>query len=191
MTGMPRGPLELLDDVAIDLVDRVAKQRRVDLELPEPVAGDTDKFLIDMVAQERWGRKNGKGVYDYPQGEAKRLWSGLAEMYPVKISRSTPELVEHIKQRLLYRQAVEAARCMDENVVTAARDADVGAILGWGFAPWTGGPISLIDSVGVEDFTKACEALAEQYGSRFAPPALLKTMSEKNERFYMAPKPLA
>src|SRR5690606_38856699 len=69
MTGMPRGPLELLDDVAIDLVDRVARQRRVDLKLAEPVAGDTDKFLIDMVAQERWGRKNGKGVYDYPQGE--------------------------------------------------------------------------------------------------------------------------
>jgi len=191
MTGMPRGPLELLDDVAIDLVDRVARQRRNDLNLPEPVAGDTDKFLIDMVGQERWGRKNGKGVYDYPQGGAKSLWSGLAEMYPVKIARSSPELVEHLKQRLLYRQAVESARCMDENVVTAARDADVGAILGWGFAPWTGGPISLIDSVGVAEFTAACEALAAQYGERFAPPALLKTMAEKGERFYPAPKPLA
>ncbi|MEN5114908.1 3-hydroxyacyl-CoA dehydrogenase NAD-binding domain-containing protein [Brevundimonas diminuta] len=191
MTGMPRGPLELLDDVAIDLVDRVAGQRRIDLNLPAPVAGDTDKFLIDMVAQERWGRKNGKGVYDYPQGQPKSLWAGLAEMYPVKISQSSPELVEHLKQRLLYRQAVEAARCMDENVVTAARDADVGAILGWGFAPWTGGPISLIDGVGVAEFTATCEALAAQYGERFAPPVLLKTMAGKGERFYPAPKPLA
>lgn len=183
MTGMPRGPLELADDVAIDLLDRIARQRRLDLGESE-TARRTDKVLIDMVAAERFGRKNGKGFYDYPQGAPKRLWSGLAEAYPVKVARTTPELIETLKQRLLYRQAIEAARCMDEGVVTAARDADVGATLGWGFAPWTGGPISLIDSVGVREFVTRVEKFQAEYGERFAPPRLLKEMAAEGKTFY-------
>ncbi len=187
MTGMPRGPLELLDDVAIDLVDKIAGQRRKDLGRPDPNGG-YEKLLMDMVALGRFGRKNGKGMYDYPEGGAKRLWAGLAELAPVKVASSTPELVEALKQRLLYRQAVETARCMDENVVTDPRDADVGAILGWGFAPWTGGPISLIDSVGIATFVAQCDALAGHVGERFAPPELLRRMAADGSRFYPAAK---
>ena len=81
-------------------------------------------------------------------------------------------------------QAVEAARCFEEGVITDPREADVGAILGWGFAPWTGGPISLIDSVGAKAFVETCDGLAQKYGKRFAPPALLREMAEKGETFY-------
>ena len=190
MTGMPRGPLELADDVAIDLLDRITRQRRVDFGLPDPNGG-TDKVLIDMVGAERLGRKNGKGFYTYAKDAPKRLWSGLADLYPVTVERSTPELVETLKRRLLYRQAIEAARCMDEGVVTAARDADVGAILGWGFAPWTGGPISLIDGIGLGEFVARAKAFAGEYGERFAPPALLERMAAQSESFYPAPSQAA
>ncbi|RIA37978.1 3-hydroxyacyl-CoA dehydrogenase [Hephaestia caeni] len=190
MTGMPRGPLELADDVAIDLLDRIAGQRRVDFGLGDPNGG-TDKVLVDLVGAERLGRKNGKGFYTYAKGEPKRLWDGLADLYPVTVERSTPELVETLKRRLLYRQAIEAARCMDEGVVTAPRDADVGAILGWGFAPWSGGPISLIDSVGVAEFVARTRAFAADHGDRFTPPALLERMAAAGDSFYPAPKAAA
>lgn len=189
MTGMPRGPLELLDDVAIDLVDRIFRQRRIDLGQPEQPTG-VGKVLHDMVQAGRLGRKNGNGFYDYPEGGGqKRLWPGLAEMYPVSIARSSPELIENMKRRLLYRQAVEAARCIDENVVMDPRDADVGALLGWNFAKWTGGPISLIDRIGVGEFVKRCDELAVQCGPRFSPPDLLRRMAAEGKTFYPRPSP--
>ncbi len=183
MTGMPRGPLELADDVAIDLLDRIARQRRADLGESESDRR-TDRILIDLVAAGRLGRKNGQGFYDYPQGAPKRLWSGLTAAYPVKVARSTPQLIETLKRRLLYRQAIEAARCMDDGVVTAPRDADVGATLGWGFAPWTGGPISLIDTIGIREFVARAEVFQAEYGQRFAPPPLLKQMAADGRTFY-------
>ena len=92
--------------------------------------------------------------------------------------------MEELKTRLLYRQAVEAARCFEEGVVTAARDADVGAILGWGFAPWTGGPLSMIDGIGTAAFVATCDRLAKTYGPRFEPPKLLRDMAARGEGFY-------
>jgi 3-hydroxyacyl-CoA dehydrogenase/enoyl-CoA hydratase/3-hydroxybutyryl-CoA epimerase len=100
------------------------------------------------------------------------------------VAEASPALVEELRTRLLYRQAVEAARCMAENVVTDPRQADVGAILGWGFAPWTGGPISLIDGVGVDVFVRRCDELARKYGPRFAPPQMLRDMAERGASFY-------
>jgi 3-hydroxyacyl-CoA dehydrogenase/enoyl-CoA hydratase/3-hydroxybutyryl-CoA epimerase len=133
----------------------------------------------------RLGRKNGKGFYDYPtDGGAKRLWPGLSELVPVKTADADQALIEEIRTRLLYRQAVEAARCFEENVVTDPREADVGAILGWGFAPWTGGPISLIDGVGAARFVETCDQLAQKYGARFSPPQILRDMAAKGESFY-------
>jgi 3-hydroxyacyl-CoA dehydrogenase/enoyl-CoA hydratase/3-hydroxybutyryl-CoA epimerase len=102
----------------------------------------------------------------------------------VHVTEADTALIEEIRTRLLYRQAVEAARCMAENVATNAREADVGAILGWGFAPWTGGPISLIEGVGVGKFVETCDRLAQLYGARFAPPQLLRDMAANGESFY-------
>jgi len=183
-TGMPRGPLEMNDDVALDLAYKVREQTKKDLG-DRYVAGPVDALISKMVVElGRFGRKNGKGFYDYPAEGPKRLWPGLAELAPVKQAEGTQELITEIRTRLLYRQAVEAARCFEENVVTDPRDADVGAILGWGFAPWTGGPISLIESVGLQAFVETCDRLAQAYGPRFTPPQLLRDMAAKGETFY-------
>jgi 3-hydroxyacyl-CoA dehydrogenase/enoyl-CoA hydratase/3-hydroxybutyryl-CoA epimerase len=184
MTGMPRGPLEMSDDVALDLAYKIVDQTAKDLG-DAYKKGPLDAMLKTLVVDlERFGRKNGKGFYDYPENGQKSLWPGLAEVAPVKVASSTPELVEEMKKRLLYRQAVEAARCMEEGVVTDPRDADVGAILGWGFAPWTGGPISMIDTIGAQTFVEECDRLAGAYGERFTPPKLLREMAAKGESFY-------
>jgi 3-hydroxyacyl-CoA dehydrogenase/enoyl-CoA hydratase/3-hydroxybutyryl-CoA epimerase len=185
MTGMPRGPLEMHDDVALDLSYKIAKQTREDLG-EKYVPNPGEKIVAQMVEGGRFGRKNGKGFYDYPaaKGAPKTLWPGLGELAPVKIAESTPEMVEELKTRLLYRQAIEAARCWEEGVIDDPREADVGAILGWGFAPWTGGPISLIDGKGAKAFVAECDRLAKAYGPRFEPPKLLRDMAAMGESFY-------
>jgi 3-hydroxyacyl-CoA dehydrogenase/enoyl-CoA hydratase/3-hydroxybutyryl-CoA epimerase len=183
-TGMPRGPLEMNDDVALDLSYKVREQARKDLG-DAYQAGPVDALIKKMVTElGRLGRKNGKGFYDYAADGTKKLWPGLADLAPVKQADATPALIEELRTRLLYRQAVEAARCMAENVVTNAREADVGAILGWGFAPWTGGPISLIEGVGLPKFVETCDELARAHGARFAPPAWLRERAAKGESFF-------
>jgi 3-hydroxyacyl-CoA dehydrogenase / enoyl-CoA hydratase / 3-hydroxybutyryl-CoA epimerase len=185
MTGMPRGPLEMHDDVALDLSYKIAKQTREDLG-DKYVPNPGEDIVAKMVEGGRFGRKNGKGFYDYPEakGAPKTLWPGLAELAPAKIKESSPEMIAELKTRLLYRQAVEAARCFEEGVIDDPREADVGAILGWGFAPWSGGPVSLIDQKGAKAFVAECDRLAQQYGQRFAVPALLRDMAAKGETFY-------
>jgi 3-hydroxyacyl-CoA dehydrogenase/enoyl-CoA hydratase/3-hydroxybutyryl-CoA epimerase len=184
-TGMPRGPLEMHDDVAIDLSYKIGQQTKKDLGeayVPSPA----DPVIETMVTElGRFGRKNGKGFYDYPADQSpKRLWSGLSDLVPVRVSETDPAMVEELKTRLLYRQAVEAARCMAEGVVTDPRDADVGAILGWGFAPWTGGPLSLIEGVGVRRFVETCDRLADSYGERFRVPSALREMAAQGRGYY-------
>ncbi|PTT75102.1 3-hydroxyacyl-CoA dehydrogenase, partial [Pseudomonas sp. HMWF010] len=183
-TGMPRGPLEMNDDVALDLSYKIGEQTKKDLGdkyEERPFAPVLEKMVVEMG---RLGRKNGKGFYDYPESGAKRIWPGLAELMPVTTPDADKALIEEIRTRLLYRQAVEAARCFEEGVITDPREADVGAILGWGFAPWTGGPVSLIDGVGLKAFVETCDALAQKFGARFTPPKLLREMAEKGETFY-------
>ncbi len=185
-TGMPRGPLEMNDDVALDLGHKVREQAKRDMG-DAYVAMPSDALIAKMVTElGRYGRKNNKGFYDYSADGTKRLWPGLADIAPVKTAEASPELIEELRTRLLYRQAVEAARCMAENVVTDPRQADVGAILGWGFAPWTGGPISLIDGVGIAAFVRTCDDLARKFGARFAPPQMLRDMAAGGESFYGA-----
>jgi len=183
MTGMPRGPLEMHDDVALDLSVKIARQTALDLgDRYQPLPGSQ---IVQKMVEElgRYGRKNGMGFYDYDQ-KPKKIWAGLAELAPVKINDSTPELVEDQKQRLLYRQAVEVARCWEEGVIDDPREADVGAILAWGFAPWTGGPITMIDQTGLKAFVAQADDYAARYGDRFKVPQLLRDMAAKGETFY-------
>ena len=140
----------------------------------------------DLGEEQRLGRKNGKGFYDYPaeKGAKKTLWPRLADLQPVSRAEAEPDVVAELKLRLLARQAVEAARCFEEGVITDPREADVGSILGWGFAPWTGGVISYIDGFGSARFVEILDRLATAYGERFKAPALLRDMAAKGETFY-------
>ncbi|CAG9187093.1 3-hydroxyacyl-CoA dehydrogenase NAD-binding domain-containing protein [Cupriavidus pinatubonensis] len=180
MAGMPVGPLALTDEVSSELVCKIDRQTRADLgDAYQPRPGH--EVAAKMVELGRIGKKAGLGYYEYPAAGKKHLWSGLGELFP--LAESQPD-VQSLIERLIAVQAVETVRCMEEGVLTTARDADVGAILAWGFPAFRGGPISWVQTVGIAQFVAQCDRLSTQYGARFAPPALLKTMAEKGEGFY-------
>ncbi|KUL96897.1 3-hydroxyacyl-CoA dehydrogenase [Bosea sp. WAO] len=181
--GMPVGPLSLNDEVAVDLAWKVLKATKAQLG-ETSVDPAQEKLLSDMVEKHgRLGRKNKKGFYDYPEAGPKRLWPGLAEL---TANRLEPELIdmEELKHRLLVTQALEAAKTYEEGVVTDPREADVGSIIGFGFAPYSGGTLSYIDNMGAAAFVKLCESLAKKHGERFKPNRLLKRMAKTGESFY-------
>ncbi len=183
MAGMPVGPLSLNDEVAIDLSQKILKASIADLgeASVEPKHMELINKLVDEL--DRRGRKNGKGFYEYPAKPAKKfLWPGLKDLFAQKKADEVD--VEVLKQRLLVTIALEAARTMEEGIVTDPREADVGSILGFGFAPYTGGTLSYIDGMGVRTFVELCEKLAAEYGDHFRPTPLLKEMAAKGETFY-------
>lgn len=188
--GMPVGPLSLNDEVAVDLSQKIMKASIADLG--EASVKPEHMTLIDMMVNDldRRGRKNGRGFYDYPAKPAKKsLWPGLKEFYPQKKAEEVD--VKTIKDRLLATIALEAARTMEEGVVTDPREADVGSILGFGFAPYTGGTLSYIDGMGAKAFVALCEKLAASYGDHFKPTPLLLDMAAKGETFYSRFNPKA
>ena len=186
MTGMPMGPLSLPDAIGLELPYHVAAQTKRDLgDAYESTATDTVlAFLVEKHG--RYGRRNGKGFYDYSDdGKVKTLWPGLSELAaPVVTDAFSDDVKTELKKRILYRMSLEAAKCMEEGVVTDPREADVGAILGFGFPKWTGGPISLIEQVGVAKFVEECDALADRHGERFRPGQMLRTMAAEGSTFY-------
>jgi 3-hydroxyacyl-CoA dehydrogenase / enoyl-CoA hydratase / 3-hydroxybutyryl-CoA epimerase len=185
MAGMPVGPLSLSDEVALDLGLKIMKATEADLGA-NAIDQAHKKLMVEMVEmQGRFGRKNSKGFYDYPEkGKGqKSLWPGLSGLQPKHLDPDTLD-VEELKQRFLVVQAVEAARTVEDHVITDVREADVGSILGFGFAPFTGGTLSYIDFMGTKTFVELCHRLAAKYGPRFAPPKLLEEMAAKGETFY-------
>ena len=183
MAGMPVGPLSLTDEVAVDLAWKVVKATEADLG-PQAIDPAQKALLEELVEKRgRYGRKNGKGFYDYPQGAPKRLWPGLSELQSKKLDPDTID-IEELKHRLLAIQALESARCVEEGVVTDMREADVGSILGFGYAPFTGGTISYIDGMGAKAFVALCENLTKRYGDRFKPTKLLLEMAKTGDTFY-------
>ncbi|HKA74304.1 MAG TPA: 3-hydroxyacyl-CoA dehydrogenase family protein, partial [Xanthobacteraceae bacterium] len=188
MAGMPVGPLSLNDEVAVDLAWKILKATEADLG-PDAVDARQKALLQEMVEKrDRLGRKNGKGFYDYPQNGPKRLWPGLEELQPTRLSvddiDNNPGLVDDLKRRFLVIQALETARIFEEGVLTDVREGDVGSILGFGFAPFTGGTLSYIDMMGTKRFVDLCKALEKKHGPRFKPSKLLLEMAAKNETFY-------
>ncbi|MGJ5134712.1 MULTISPECIES: 3-hydroxyacyl-CoA dehydrogenase NAD-binding domain-containing protein [unclassified Bradyrhizobium] len=185
MAGMPVGPLSLSDEVALDLGLKIMKATEHDLG-PNAINQDHKKLMVELVEKQgRFGRKNAKGFYDYPEkGKGqKSLWPDLAKLQPKHLDPDTLD-VEELKQRFLVVQAVEAARTVEDHVITDVREADVGSILGFGFAPFTGGTLSYIDFMGTKKFVELCHKFTAKYGSRFAPPKLLEEMAAKGETFY-------
>ncbi len=185
LAGMPVGPLALQDEVAIDLAYKIIKQTEADLG-PDSIKGPTAPIIIAMIEKyDRKGRKNGKGFYDYLPDGKKRLWPELSQF---AVNGVLPEDKQptpaYLKERILYAQAIEAARCMEEGIVKDPREADVGSILGWGFAPYTGGVLSYIDTIGAAAFVKRADELAKTAGEPYAVPDLLRDMAKKGETFY-------
>ena len=184
MAGMPVGPLALNDEVAVDLAWKILKATEADLGAD--MIDQRQKALLEEMVEKRgrYGRKNGKGFYDYPQNGPKRLWP-RARRSAAEQARSRRDRRRGARRRrLLAIQALESARCIEEDVVTDVREADVGSILGFGFAPFTGGTISYIDGMGTKAFVDLCNGLAKTYGDRFKPSKLFIDMAKTGDTFY-------
>jgi 3-hydroxyacyl-CoA dehydrogenase / enoyl-CoA hydratase / 3-hydroxybutyryl-CoA epimerase len=188
-SGMPVPPLALSDAVALDLIHQINLQAARDL-------GDAYTFTrgYGMVgrmveAEGRKGKKTGAGFYDYAADGSKSLWPKLREF--ASPGQKTPITIRDAGDRLLAAQAIETLRCLDEGVITDPSQCDVGAILGWGFAPWTGGPLSWIDRMGAARCVERCEGLSGHYGSaRLDPPTSLRQLASRGSSIYAARWPL-
>ena len=179
MAGMPVGPLAVADEVTIDLSWKIMRQTEQDLgrRFQKPVTYETVRKFVEEL--KRPGKRFGAGFYDYPKDAKKHLWPGLAEVFP---SAPMQPPVEEVEKRILCIQALEAARCMEEGVVTTAAEADLGSILGWGFPAWTGGTLSYIDTMGIREFVAECDRLAKRYGKRFKPSKWLRERASGTSR---------
>lgn len=181
LVGMPLGPLQLVDETSIDLGVKIAKATRAAMGDAYP-DGAVDAVLFWMADQGRLGKKANAGFYAYDAGGKREgLWDGLAARYPVADSQPDLATVQH---RLLMAQVLEAVRALEDGVLTDIREGDVGAILGWGFAPWSGGPFSWLDIIGAARAVEICDHLTATQGARFTAPALLRDMADKGEGFY-------
>jgi 3-hydroxyacyl-CoA dehydrogenase/enoyl-CoA hydratase/3-hydroxybutyryl-CoA epimerase len=185
MAGMPVGPLALNDEVGIDLTWRILQAAKADLGAGA-VNPHQEKLIEAMAVKEgRLGRKNGKGFYDYPASGPKSLWPGFAKIVGKRLDPDGVS-VKDLKDRFLFTVALEAGRCMAEGIVTDPREADVGSILGFGYAPYSGGALSFIDGRGLEAFVARTKELAAKYGRQFEPGDRLVQMVERGETFYGA-----
>lgn len=179
LVGMPLGPLQLTDETSIDLGAKIARATKAG----DPDYDDTtDELIFWMEAEGRLGRKANAGFYAYDdKGKRTGLWDGLAERYAV--ADTQPDLTD-VQHRLLFSQVLEAVRALEAGVLMDIREGDVGAILGWGFAPWSGGPFSWLDILGTPYAAERCDQLEAAFGPRFACPPLLREMADKGQGFY-------
>jgi 3-hydroxyacyl-CoA dehydrogenase/enoyl-CoA hydratase/3-hydroxybutyryl-CoA epimerase len=179
--GFPVGPLQLVDETSIDLGAKIARATKAAMGDDYPDAA-VDEVIFWMEGEGRLGRKSGAGFYEYDdQGKRQGYWGGLAQKYPH--AEEQPDLYE-VQHRLMFAQVLEAVRALEEGVLEDIREGDVGAILAWGFAPWSGGPFSWLDIIGTPYAAERCDQLAEAHGPRFATPALLREMADKGHSFY-------
>ena len=180
LVGMPLGPLQLVDETSIDLGAKIARATKAAMGDAYP-DGAVDEVLFWMEGQGRMGRKANAGFYAYDdKGKRSGLWQGLSDKHPD--AGDQPGVTE-VQHRLLFAQVLEAVRALEDNVLLDIREGDVGAILGWGFAPWSGGPFSWLDMIGAGRAVDICEGLAD-HGPRFATPKLLSEMAASGATFY-------
>ncbi|MGE6743578.1 3-hydroxyacyl-CoA dehydrogenase NAD-binding domain-containing protein [Allorhizobium pseudoryzae] len=179
--GMPVGPLAVTDEVTIELPMKIVRQAQAEMgtAYTPPVSLEVMRRMLDEF--KRPGRKGGAGFYEYAADGKKHLWKGLSDAFP--IAKEQPALDE-VKKRMLYIQALETARCLEEGVLLNPVDGDLGSVLGWSFPTYTGGTLSLIDTVGLKAFVAECESLAQRHGERFAPSSWLREKAAESDSFY-------
>ncbi|MEQ9038075.1 MAG: 3-hydroxyacyl-CoA dehydrogenase NAD-binding domain-containing protein [Silicimonas sp.] len=180
LLGFPVGPLQLVDETSIDLGVKIAKATKAAMGDAYPDDA-VDEVLFWMAGEGRLGRKSKAGFYAYDEaGKRVGLWDGLSSRYPA--ADAQPELTT-VQHRLMMAQVLEAVRALEEGVLEDIREGDVGAILGWGFAPWSGGPFSWLDMIGASKAVGICDDLAD-FGPRFRAPDLLIDVMKKGQSFY-------
>jgi 3-hydroxyacyl-CoA dehydrogenase/enoyl-CoA hydratase/3-hydroxybutyryl-CoA epimerase len=181
MLGMPVGPLQLTDETSLELGLSIARATRAAIGDAHP-ENPADALLEELVERrDRKGRKNGRGLYDYDaRGKRAGFWPGLLELHPRAALQPS---LEEAQDRLVLAQVLEALRAVEEGVLSDLREGDVGAVLGWGFAPWSGGPFGWLDIVGPAEALSRCERLAAACGPRFEPPELLRRKAAEGGRF--------
>ena len=179
--GLPVGPLALIDETTLELPWKIV-QEAIAAEgdgYRKPCSYEVMRRMIEEF--ERPGRKYGKGFYEYRDGRRRGFWAGLSSAFPPAARQPT---IDEVRKRLLYIQALETARCLEEGVLRHPADGDIGALLGWGFPAWTGGTLSLIETIGLSRFVDECEAMAATFGPRFVPPGGLKDRARSGRHFY-------
>lgn len=178
--GMPTGPLAISDEVSLTLPLDIIQQARSDMGKAYQAHLGTAVFEKMVHELNRAGKSKGAGFYEYPEGATKQLWTELAEHFPV----SHPDFsIDEMMERLMFVQALEAVRCMEDGVLRSVADANIGSIFGWGFAPFKGGTLQYINDYGISEFMEKTQDFTQRFGTRFEPPALLVEMAEKGEVF--------
>ncbi len=181
LLGMPVGPLQLIDETSVDLAVRIGKATKTAMGKAYN-NDDADKVFNYLADNGRLGRKANAGFYAYDsEGKRVGLWEGLGSHWPH--SKSQPETSD-VQHRLIMAQVLEAVKALEEGVLTDIREGDVGAILGWGFMPWSGGPFAWLDIIGAAKAVDICNDLTKHHGKRFRAPKLLLEMAAKGETFY-------
>lgn len=181
LLGFPVGPIQLVDETSVDLGAKIARATKAAMGDAYPDSA-VDDVIFFMEGEGRLGRKVKAGFYDYDEkGKRQGYWSGIGAQY--ERLEDQPDVTE-VQNRLMFAQILEAVRALEEGVLEDIREGDVGAILGWGFAPWSGGPFAWLDIVGAAWAAEQCDALEEKFGARFACPKLLRDMADKVETFY-------
>ncbi len=181
MAGMAVGPLTVADEVSLRLIDRIRTQTEADFQAQgltyRPHSGEG--VARTLVERGRMGKAAQAGFYDYPAGGKKTLWRGLAELFP---SAKALE-IDDMKDRLLFVQALETVRCLAEGVISDAASANVGSLMGWGFASWTGGALQFIHQYPMRNFVARADELAARFGDRFEVPNLLREHAARGQNF--------
>ncbi|MDQ1743345.1 MAG: 3-hydroxyacyl-CoA dehydrogenase / enoyl-CoA hydratase / 3-hydroxybutyryl-CoA epimerase [Pseudonocardiales bacterium] len=189
--GYPVGALQLADELNMELFAKIRDEARAAVEAAGgSLAAHPGEAVVDrMLALGRPGRLRGAGFYDYDEtGKRVGLWPRLAEEFPLQGDPAERDLVE-LQERMLFAEAVESVRCLEEGVLNTVADANIGSIMGIGFPPWTGGVLQYVNGyrgdtgTGPAGFLARAEQLAERYGERFSPPALLAKKAENGETF--------
>jgi 3-hydroxyacyl-CoA dehydrogenase/enoyl-CoA hydratase/3-hydroxybutyryl-CoA epimerase len=179
--GMPVGPLQVYDEVSMELSRKAWETWKEMGVLDQWGDGSVTREVVDtmVVKNGRGGRHHGGGFYEYAADGSRSIWPGLFDLY------YNPEVCipeQDIKDRLLFRQVIEALKCLESGVLRTEEDGNIGSIMGIGAPVWTGGLIQFVKTYGYPQFVARCRELAARYGDRFEPPAIAVERAEEAQQ---------